>query len=146
MYAIGISEHLYKCFLSNKNLPFLKHLTIHFEQDNKKLFDLVNQQEIDFAYNTAIASKDPYQLGLAANILYNKKDTKRAKAVLEQLMSIQLENGSWESTNKGRSAPGSSGKALKIETAALALSALLARFFSPIWAGFGKSIKARNRC
>lgn len=49
MYAIGISEHLYKSFLSNKGLTSLKHLTIHFEQNNQKLFDLVNDQEIDAA-------------------------------------------------------------------------------------------------
>lgn len=49
LYAIGISEHLYKSFLSSKNLLSLKHLTIHFEQDNATLFDLVNQQEIDAA-------------------------------------------------------------------------------------------------
>lgn len=49
MYAIGISEHLYKSFISNKDLTFLKHLTIHFEQNNQKLFDLVNQQELDAA-------------------------------------------------------------------------------------------------
>jgi len=49
LYAIGISEHLYKSFLSNKNLTSLKHLSIHFENDNGKLFELVNQQEIDAA-------------------------------------------------------------------------------------------------
>ena len=49
LYTIGISEHLYKSFLFNKGLTSLKHLTIHFEQDNKMLFDLVNQQEIDAA-------------------------------------------------------------------------------------------------
>lgn len=49
MYTVGISEHLYKGFLSNKSLTSFKHLTIHFERDNQKLFDLVNQQEIDAA-------------------------------------------------------------------------------------------------
>ncbi|MEO1263794.1 MAG: LysR family transcriptional regulator [Bacteroidota bacterium] len=49
LYTIGISKHLYKSLLSNKDLTSFKHLTIHFEQDNKKLFDLVNQQEIDAA-------------------------------------------------------------------------------------------------
>ena len=49
LYTIGISEHLYKSFLSNKDLTSFKHLTIHFEEDNTKLFDLVNQQEIDAA-------------------------------------------------------------------------------------------------
>lgn len=49
LYTIGISEHLYKSFLSNKRLTSFKHLSIHFEQDNQKLFELVNQQEIDAA-------------------------------------------------------------------------------------------------
>ncbi len=49
IYSIGISEHLYKSFLSNKHLSSFKHLTIHFELDNQKLFNLVNQQEIDAA-------------------------------------------------------------------------------------------------
>ena len=83
------------------------------------------QKEIDFAYNKAMQTKHPYQLGLTANILYEVGDKARAKKVLEQLMSIQLENGSWEFKNKHKSAPGSSGNALRIETAALALTALL---------------------
>ncbi|BDD12096.1 LysR family transcriptional regulator (plasmid) [Fulvitalea axinellae] len=49
MYSLGISEHLYKSFLSNKDLASIKHLTVHFEQGNQKLFDLVNQQELDAA-------------------------------------------------------------------------------------------------
>ena len=83
------------------------------------------QTEIDYAYNKAMQTKNPYQLGLAANILYEVGDKARAKKVLEELMSIQLENGSWEFENKHKSAPGSSGNALRIETAALALTALL---------------------
>lgn len=83
------------------------------------------EKEVEFAYQTAKTSKNPYQLGLAANILYNQNDTRRAKILLEQLMSIQLEGGAWEHQSRDRSAPGSGGKALRIETAALALSALL---------------------
>ncbi len=49
LYTIGISEHLYKSFLSKKRLTSFKHLSIHFESDNQKLFELVNQQEIDAA-------------------------------------------------------------------------------------------------
>ena len=49
LYVIGISEHLYKSLISSKSLASFKHLTIHFEQDNKQLFDLVNQEEIDAA-------------------------------------------------------------------------------------------------
>ncbi|MDC8006113.1 LysR family transcriptional regulator [Aureisphaera galaxeae] len=48
LYVLGISEHLYKSFLSNKLTRF-KHLSIRFEEINEKLFDLVNQQEIDAA-------------------------------------------------------------------------------------------------
>ena len=83
------------------------------------------QREIDFAYNTAMQTKQPYQLGLTANILYEVGDKARAKKVLEELMSIQLENGAWEFKANHKSAPGSSGNALRIETAALALTALL---------------------
>lgn len=83
------------------------------------------QKEIDFAYNIAMQTKQPYQLGLAANILYEIGEKARAKKVLDELMSIQLENGAWEFKNEHKSAPGSSGDALRIETAALALTALL---------------------
>ena len=83
------------------------------------------KMEIDFAYNTAMQTKNPYQLGLTANMLYEVGEKARAKKVLEQLMSIQLENGAWEFENNHKSAPGSSGDALRIETAALALTALL---------------------
>ena len=48
IYVLGISQHLYKSFLSNKLTSF-KHLSIHFEEKNEELFDLVNQQEIDAA-------------------------------------------------------------------------------------------------
>ncbi|MCR9248861.1 MAG: LysR family transcriptional regulator [bacterium] len=48
MYVLGISEHLYKSFLSNKLTDF-KYLDIRFEEQHEVLFDLVNQQEIDAA-------------------------------------------------------------------------------------------------
>ncbi|MBB3696814.1 LysR family transcriptional regulator [Flammeovirga yaeyamensis] len=46
-YTFGISENLYKSFVSDKILTSFKYLTVHFENDNKKLFDLVNQQQVD---------------------------------------------------------------------------------------------------
>ncbi|MEM9547838.1 MAG: LysR family transcriptional regulator [Bacteroidota bacterium] len=49
LYTIGISQHLFKSFLSGRVLTSFKYLSIHFEEDNKKLFDLVNQQEVDAA-------------------------------------------------------------------------------------------------
>ena len=48
LHVLGISEHLYKSFLSDK-LKGFKHLSIRFEERNEELFELVNQQEIDAA-------------------------------------------------------------------------------------------------
>jgi len=48
LHVLGISEHVYKIFLSNK-LSGFKHLSIRFEPTNEELFDLVNRQEIDAA-------------------------------------------------------------------------------------------------
>jgi len=48
LHVLGISEHLFKSFLSHK-LDSFKHLSIQFEEKNELLFDLVNQQEIDAA-------------------------------------------------------------------------------------------------
>ncbi|MEO9483630.1 MAG: LysR family transcriptional regulator [Ekhidna sp.] len=48
LYVLGISQHLYKSFLSEKLTGF-KHLSIRFEERNEELFELVNQQEIDAA-------------------------------------------------------------------------------------------------
>lgn len=48
LHILGISEHLYKSFLSDKLTGF-KHLSIRFEERNEELFELVNQQEIDAA-------------------------------------------------------------------------------------------------
>ena len=48
LHVFGISEHLYMSFLYNRLTGF-KHLSIRFEEKNEKLFDLVNQQEIDAA-------------------------------------------------------------------------------------------------
>lgn len=48
LYVLGISEHLYKSFLSN-TLTNFKYLTIRFEEKNEILIDLVNQQKIDAA-------------------------------------------------------------------------------------------------
>ena len=48
LHVLGISEHLFKSFLSGR-LSHFKHLSIRFEERNDELFDLVNQQEIDAA-------------------------------------------------------------------------------------------------
>jgi len=82
-------------------------------------------KEVNAAYKTAMKTKNPYQLGLAANILYNVNDNKRANEVLRQLIASQNEKGNWETDNKIKSAPGSGGNAYVIETASLALMAML---------------------
>ena len=48
MYVLGISQHLYKSFISYKLNDF-KYLDIRFKESHEKLFELVNQQEIDAA-------------------------------------------------------------------------------------------------
>ncbi len=83
------------------------------------------KKEIDAAYKHALSSKNPYAMGLAANILFNKKDKKRGAEVLGKLMKLQGENGAWTHDDKHKSGPGSQGQALRIETASLALMALL---------------------
>ncbi len=83
------------------------------------------KKEIDAAYKHALSSKNPYAMGLAANILLNKKDKKRGAEVLGKLMKLQDENGAWTHNDQHKSGPGSQGNALRIETASLALMALL---------------------
>ncbi|NLR91189.1 LysR family transcriptional regulator [Flammeovirga agarivorans] len=48
-YIFGLNENLYKSFVSKDLLETFKHLTVHFEADNQKLFDMVNNQQIDAA-------------------------------------------------------------------------------------------------
>ncbi len=83
------------------------------------------QKEVDAAYANAKTAKNPYLMGLAANILYNKKDKKRGDEILAKLMKMQAEKGAWKHGEKDKSGPGSGGNALKIETASLTLMALL---------------------
>lgn len=46
--VLGINPNLYHSFLSGK-LGDFKHLSIHFEEKKEKLFELVNQEQIDAA-------------------------------------------------------------------------------------------------
>jgi TonB family protein len=82
-------------------------------------------QEIDFAYRTALESRQPYCLGLAANALLNVGRREEARELLRLLQQDQQDDGQWVHAAAWRSAPGSSGQALSVETAALALSAML---------------------
>lgn len=104
LYTIGISEHLYKSFLSNKGLTSLKHLSIQFEQDNSTLFERVNQQEID----AAILKDETHAFDILSHKICSSPlvivgnpnlDTREVEAYIEQddLQKIQnwLEKQTW---------------------------------------------------
>ena len=83
------------------------------------------EKELAFAYRTALKTQHPYQLGLAANALFNAGQQAKAMECLKSLIDLKAsqEGGLYQPT--GRSAPGSGGIALRIETSSLALMALL---------------------
>ncbi|MEM7656195.1 MAG: TonB family protein [Bacteroidota bacterium] len=83
------------------------------------------EKELAYAYETALENKYPYQLGLAANALQNVGDYTKADILLRQLDAQLGEEGQWIHQASLRSAPGSGGQALSIETASLALMAML---------------------
>lgn len=83
------------------------------------------EKELTYSYNKALETRNPYQLGLVANALYNYNSKKEADKALSQLITIQNEAGVWKHGNNDRSAPGSSGQGLAIETASLALLAMM---------------------
>lgn len=80
-------------------------------------------KEIDAAYKTAKKSNDPYMLALMANALFNVKDTKRADELVNILVSMQQEAGSW--TGKKHSITRSTGQSLQIETTSLVALAIM---------------------
>lgn len=81
------------------------------------------QKELDLAYDKAMANKDPYQLALVANALYNFKDATRAAKVMEVLYKLQDKKGSWTGTT--HSITHSQGNSLVIETTSLVILALI---------------------
>jgi hypothetical protein len=81
------------------------------------------EKEIDAAYKTAKKSNDPYMLALMANALYNSNDTKRGDELVNMLINLQQEAGSW--TGKKHSITRSTGKALQIETTSLVAMAIM---------------------
>ncbi|MBX7243427.1 MAG: hypothetical protein K1X92_16935 [Bacteroidia bacterium] len=83
------------------------------------------EKEIASAYQKALETQNPYQLGLIANTMYNYNSKKEAEKALSQLVNIQNEAGVWKHGANERSAPGSGGQGLAIETASLALLAMM---------------------
>ncbi len=83
------------------------------------------EKEVNKSYEVAMESKNPYQLGLVANIMYNYNKDAEGKKALNELIKIQNQNGVWTAKDNDRSAPGSGGQGLAIETASLGLSAMM---------------------
>jgi hypothetical protein len=81
------------------------------------------RKELDKVYAKAMESKDPYQLALAANSLYNFKDEKNAAKVMEVLYRLQAKNGSW--TGLSHSITYSQGNSLTTETTSLTILAMI---------------------
>ena len=81
------------------------------------------RKELDRVYAKAMESKDPYQLALAANALFNFKDEKNALKAMEALYKLQGKNGSWTGTS--HSITYSQGISLSTETTALAIMAMI---------------------
>lgn len=80
------------------------------------------KDEIEAAVKVAKTDKDPYQMALTVNALFNTKD-KRANELLAILNKAQQEDGHFN--GKVHSVTRSTGQALKIETTALAVLANL---------------------
>jgi hypothetical protein len=75
------------------------------------------------AYERALENKDPYQLALVANTMYNLGDAAKGKAAAEALLKTQSADGSF--TGKKGSITMSGGQSLTVETTALAVMALI---------------------
>jgi hypothetical protein len=97
------------------------------------------EKEIEVAYKTAKKSNDPYMIALMANALYNSNDVKRADELVNMLINLQQEAGSW--IGKKHSITRSTGKALQIETTSLVAMALM-KSNSPNVASLTSAIKS----
>lgn len=83
-------------------------------------------KELDYAFKMSRQTRNPYQLGLAANALFNYGRKGEAMACLQVLEMKRSEaTGQFPYQTVGRSAPGSGGLALGIETSSLILLAMM---------------------
>ena len=81
------------------------------------------KKEAETSYDKAVKNKDPYQMALMANAMYNLKDNLKADKLMNSLISRQLKDGSW--TGSDHSITRSTGNSLTIETTSLVLLAML---------------------
>lgn len=89
------------------------------EAGNKDLM-----HEANAAYDNAIKDKDPYQLALVANTMFNLGQTAKGQQAVAALMATQKSDGTFEGT-KG-SITRSGGVSLQVETTSLAVLAMIA--------------------
>ena len=78
--------------------------------------------EMEKSFQDAEQTKDPYLMALMANALFEMNDA-RAINLVEELLTLQNENGSW--VNKDKTITYSYGKSGTIETTALTTLAML---------------------
>lgn len=79
--------------------------------------------EAKTAYDKALSSKDPYQLALVANAMYNLGEKAKADKALAALVKTQQDNGSFK--GKKHSITYSQGQSLLVETTSLAVLAMI---------------------
>jgi hypothetical protein len=80
--------------------------------------------EAEAAFENAMKDKDPYQLALVANAMFNLGQAAKGQQAVSAMMGTQKADGSFEGT-KG-SITRSGGISLKVETTSLAVLAMLA--------------------
>ncbi len=80
-------------------------------------------QEIEYSYQTALTSSDPYLLALAANTLLNAKDKARADKLMVKLYATQNAEGALKGAKQSITC--SSGIGLDVETTSLGVLAMM---------------------
>ncbi|NUM51926.1 MAG: hypothetical protein HUU48_12515 [Flavobacteriales bacterium] len=81
------------------------------------------QKEFETAYETAMKSKDAYQMALVSNAAYNMKEYKKGDVALAEVLKNQQKDGGI--TGASHSITYSTGNSLIIETTSLGLMAML---------------------
>ncbi|MFK7948562.1 MAG: MG2 domain-containing protein [Saprospiraceae bacterium] len=81
--------------------------------------------EMNFAYQKAMKTQNPYYLSLAANTMFNYGELEKGENLVKNLLRLQETSGKWTLNNNFVSMPGSRGLTLDLETAALAALAIM---------------------
>ena len=79
--------------------------------------------EAKTSYDKAVTNKDPYQMALMANTMYNLGEKAKGDKLISSLSKSQFKDGSWNGSE--HSITRSTGISLKIETTSLVVMAML---------------------